>query len=177
MLIQSPPLADQFASLRADFAASPHRGWLPSALHALILACLAHIFGRLDQIFLLLQAGALPIQAIRHTSPQQPSCPSHTPSANIDNRNMCSAEAARAIAKPAIRPARMSRPAHAPRARNPVAGVAPSRRSRSCLPRAAPPDRCPSCRESSAELSRATALLSLRNSNYIASPTPKSATP
>ncbi len=54
------PLADSVASLRAATLATPAHAWLPAAIHALILACLARILGRLEEMIRLWQAGLLP---------------------------------------------------------------------------------------------------------------------
>ena len=63
-----PPLADHLASLRDDTAGGPIGGWLPEVLHALILAALTRIFGRLEQLLQLWQTGALPAPQPRATS-------------------------------------------------------------------------------------------------------------
>lgn len=60
MNMHQPTLAEQCASLRAAAQADAQRGWLRSSLHVLIMACLARIFGRLEQLLLLWQSGALP---------------------------------------------------------------------------------------------------------------------
>ena len=77
--VQPAPLADQFASLRAAVTAHPGRSWLPNALEAMIIACLARIFDQLAQLVRLWQAGALPPLPIRttahriaHQAPMQP---------------------------------------------------------------------------------------------------------
>ena len=57
----SPSLADRLGSLRATAGAESACGWVPAALHALIMACLARIFGRLEQVILLWQSGDLPL--------------------------------------------------------------------------------------------------------------------
>ena len=57
----SPSLADRLGSLRATAGAESACGWVPAALHALIMACLARIFGRLEQVILLWQSGELPL--------------------------------------------------------------------------------------------------------------------
>ena len=72
MSIHTPSLADQFAGLRAVTAQSTDRGWLPAALHALIMAALARIFGRLEQLVLLWQTGTLPLPAPRTAAPTTP---------------------------------------------------------------------------------------------------------
>ena len=74
MVIHSSPLGAQLAGLRAAAGAQENRGWLPDALHALIMACLARLFGRLEQVFLLWQSGNLPLPASREM-PQRPPAP------------------------------------------------------------------------------------------------------
>lgn len=53
-------MADQLAGLRAITSADAPRRMLPNALHTLIMAILARLFARLEQVFLLWQAGQLP---------------------------------------------------------------------------------------------------------------------
>ena len=67
MLIQPPSLTDQCATLRSP-APSGACGMLSNALHAMIAAIFARIFGRLEQIILLWQAGNLPTPATRPMS-------------------------------------------------------------------------------------------------------------
>jgi len=54
------PLAGQVAILRRDLQATPAPAWVPSAIHALILACLLRIFGKLEDLIALWAAGQLP---------------------------------------------------------------------------------------------------------------------
>ena len=60
-------LTQELARLRQSAEADQAHGWLPAALHALIMACLARLFVRLEQTFLLWTAGQLP--------PQHPAAP------------------------------------------------------------------------------------------------------
>ena len=53
-------LAERVGTLRASVQADSASGWLPPSLHALIMSCLARIFGRLEQMFQLWQEGTLP---------------------------------------------------------------------------------------------------------------------
>ena len=64
MEIQSPGLAAQLAQLHTAALAQPKCAWVPAALHALIMACLTRIFGRLEQLVLLWQSGDLPSRQI-----------------------------------------------------------------------------------------------------------------
>ena len=68
MKTRSSPLADQLAGLRAATTSNDDRGWLPASLHALIMAILARIFGRLEHILLLWQSGNLPAPLPRRTA-------------------------------------------------------------------------------------------------------------
>ena len=69
MSVQSSPLADQFAGLRAAITSNDDRGWLPAALDALITACLLRLFGRLEQLLRLWQTAGLPPPPIRSAAP------------------------------------------------------------------------------------------------------------
>ena len=55
----SPSLGDQIARLRGAAQAEESCAWLPDALHALIMACFARIFSRLERFIQLWQAGQL----------------------------------------------------------------------------------------------------------------------
>ena len=57
---QSPSLGDQIARLRGAAQVEENGTWLPDPLHAIITACLARLFSRLEQILQLWQIGALP---------------------------------------------------------------------------------------------------------------------
>ncbi len=65
MTTDSSPLGDKIASLRAAPSGADGR-MLSNALHTLIAAILARIFTRLEDIFLLWQAGTLPTPQPRH---------------------------------------------------------------------------------------------------------------
>jgi hypothetical protein len=53
-------LADEVARLGTATTSVPAPVWLPDAVHALIMACLARLFGRLEEMIRLWQAGLLP---------------------------------------------------------------------------------------------------------------------
>lgn len=53
-------LAESLASLRHAATATQAPAWLPATLHALILACLARLIGRLEDMVQLWRAGLLP---------------------------------------------------------------------------------------------------------------------
>ena len=56
-----PSLGDKFARLRDSARAGEEKcARIPASIHALIMACLARIFARLEQLFLLWQSGQLP---------------------------------------------------------------------------------------------------------------------
>jgi hypothetical protein len=59
------PLAETVTAMRAALLATPAHDWVPQAIHALILACLARILGRLEEMIRLWQAGLLPPVAQR----------------------------------------------------------------------------------------------------------------
>ena len=62
---QPAPLAAQLAAIRTATTSNDSRGMLPAALHALIAAIFARIFGRLEQFLLLWQSGDLPQSEIQ----------------------------------------------------------------------------------------------------------------
>ena len=57
----SPALSEQIAGLRRAVQATPAAAWLPATLHALIIACFARLFTRLEQMLQLWQSGDLVI--------------------------------------------------------------------------------------------------------------------
>lgn len=57
--MQSTPLSDQLRAMRTAAQAADAHGWLNSALHALVMAVLGRIFGRLGQLIMLWQSGCL----------------------------------------------------------------------------------------------------------------------
>ncbi len=77
--IPSTPLAEGVAALRAQVAAVPAPAWVPEAIHALILALLLRLFGRLEDMIALWQAGhPIPLpapRAPRNTTGRQPPPP------------------------------------------------------------------------------------------------------
>ena len=65
---QTPPsLGDRIATLRMQALARENCVYIPDAIHALIIACLARIYARLEDLVRLWQAGALPLAAPRAT--------------------------------------------------------------------------------------------------------------
>ena len=125
MLIQSSPLADRIASLRAATEAKPERGWLPSALHAMIAAIFGRIFDRLEQFILLWQSGQLPPPPIRRaTAPRTADCAVH-PDLAPERRSRESRPAQRPV-RSRIR-ARTAIPRSAPTPRMPAKIVPPAR--------------------------------------------------
>ena len=72
METQPPSLASQLAQLHTAASAADAPCWLPDSVHALIMACLARIFGRLEQLLQLWQTGSLPQPAIRASSIRTP---------------------------------------------------------------------------------------------------------
>ena len=53
-------LAERVGTLRAGLESESVPFWMPAVLHAMIIACLVRLFGRLEEIMRLWQAGALP---------------------------------------------------------------------------------------------------------------------
>ena len=82
-----PPLADQLAGLRA-IPTTPKADTtiLSAALHALVAAIFARIFGRLEQFLLLWQSGSLPCPPTI--------CPTHHAQCPAPNRRLGAAVAA-----------------------------------------------------------------------------------
>lgn len=64
-----PSLGDQIARRHGTMHAQEKCAWIPTAIHTLIMAALARIFGRLEALLHLWQSGTLPLPAPR---PQQP---------------------------------------------------------------------------------------------------------
>ena len=65
MSIQPTPLGDRFTRINQALQAQEKCAWVPAAIHTLIMAILARLFGRFDQMLQLWQAGALPAPPIR----------------------------------------------------------------------------------------------------------------
>ena len=66
MSVPSPTPSEQLKGLRITaWAPRENRAWIPDAIHALIMAALARLFTRLEQVFLLWQSGNLPLPASR----------------------------------------------------------------------------------------------------------------
>ena len=113
MEAQPTLLAGQFAALRATAAIPPTGGgWIPASVQALIMACLARIFGRLEQIFLLWQSASLPPPASpRAPNPahriavQRPRTPGrlHRRSKSARHRQSATSQSATSRATPALR--------------------------------------------------------------------------
>ncbi|MCC6718278.1 MAG: hypothetical protein IT555_10365 [Acetobacteraceae bacterium] len=97
MLSHPPTLNQQIAGLRSAISADQAPAWLPDALHALIIAILARLLGRLEAMIQLWQSGQLPPPPLRaparHTTPRRQTR-SHAP------RPHASESPRRAIAPP-----------------------------------------------------------------------------
>jgi len=81
----SSSLGDKFASLRGTAQEQETCAWIPDSVHALIIACLARIFARLEQIFLLWQTGQLPPPQARST--QRPTARRNAARRNVPRQN------------------------------------------------------------------------------------------
>ena len=129
------PLGDTLASLRSA-PLGTHRGMLPAALHTLITAILTRIFARLEQVFLLWQAGQLPAPTVRHRAPNLPAeaRPSHhnTPAPREPRQRNAPARDPQQVRAPT--PPNRIRPGHPPRRANPRAATAGSRPCRDSVP-------------------------------------------
>ena len=143
MVGTSPSLGDKFAGLREIAQAGPeNRAFFPAAIHALIMACFAGIFARLEQLLALWQAGNLPVPASRHATPQavrhhagQTVRAPAMPAARLPRSSTRAAQAApQRAARPAARhitqavipPLPATPPAARPRTRDPPARPAPT---------------------------------------------------
>ena len=72
MSVHPTPLALQVASIREAILTQESHAWIPAVVHALIIACLARIFGRLEDMIRLWHAGQLPLplaRTLRHAAP------------------------------------------------------------------------------------------------------------
>ena len=129
---QPLPLGAQIAGLRSAALAQERCAWIPPAIHALIIACLARLLGRLAEMLQLWQSGQLPL-------------PATTPTRTKPTRATSKRTSRSGTARHDFRsPRRTPRPIQAPRARhpNPAHNPAPS-------PHASPPrprTRAPSSR-------------------------------
>ena len=127
MELPATPLSDQLASLRTTLTAAEAPRWMPDRVHALIIACLARIFARLEHVLTLWQAGQLPApphpastpqraQNPRMPSPRMPSPRMPSPRQTTPYRATLSPSTP-ATAPSVTRPDRQRKPAHAvPRA-------------------------------------------------------------
>ena len=84
----SSPLSEELAGLRAACAAQGRHVWMPAALHALIIACLVRIFGRLEHLVQQWQSGQLilplPVTpAIRPVNPDATGAPRRSASVRL----------------------------------------------------------------------------------------------
>ena len=80
METHSPSLGERIASLRGTAQVLEPCAWVPDSVHALIMACLARIFGRLEQLFLFWQSGSLPatyLTLARHPAAAMAVAPRH----------------------------------------------------------------------------------------------------
>jgi len=57
------PLAEGVSALRRAAETAPAHGWIPAPIHQLLMALLTRLFGRLETMIALWQAGQLPPQA------------------------------------------------------------------------------------------------------------------
>jgi hypothetical protein len=104
MSVQQPSLADQVARVRASALGTPAPIFLPDLLHAAIMALLARILGRLEDMIRLWQAGLLPPPKPRTPRRQSPR-PHARPRARRHSRARRTSRTRPAASPPRQRPA------------------------------------------------------------------------
>lgn len=135
--MQPPSLADAIARLHAATAvAAPV--WLPAALHALLIACLARLFSRLEHIVLLWQSGRLALPPASCKSPHAEAARPASPRREPDR-----------AARPPMRVAAPGRGAAGPDRTDPFIGFPAACRTGTPSPKH-PPRKHPSARHASA---------------------------
>ena len=147
----APSFGDKFAHLRQAAQAQEKCAWIPSAIHTLIMAALARIFGRLEQLFQLWQAGTLPAPLVR----RPPARPRTAAARPFSRPSVCQARRR----APEIRP-RATRPT----ASHPVHGVPKPKGTPAAKHRRTRPQRAPPAKNAFWQR-RAAAFLLLRNQN------------
>ena len=145
-------LGDQIARMHDAVHAQERCVFIPAAIHALIIACLDRIFGRLEQLVLLWQTGQLPVPAPRQqTLPaiRQHSLPRARAARNLRRRTRARPRPICAIRTPGRTPGRSPgrAPAPSPAITN-TPHPAPATRPRRRLARA-PPSWHRACRQKS----------------------------
>ncbi len=113
---QPSALSAQIAGLRHAVQATPAAAWLPATLHALIIACLARLFTRLEQMLNLWQSGDL---ILPQATPRAAASREQRRRAPAAPRRRSRHRRARQTATPA--PARHPRTIHRPAANLPSA--------------------------------------------------------
>ena len=157
-------LSDQFARLRDSARAGEEKcARIPASIHALIMACLARIFARLEQFFLLWQSGQLPppqAHATQHPISRRDSARrSQAPRRVVDSADP-------PVSQPAAQLARS--PSRAPRIRHPRSASASPPGIATPRPRPAhdPPHARPAGTPLRPSRSTAPILLRYRNKNH-----------
>ena len=118
------PLSAQLTGLRAAILADSRCVWVPAAVHAWIVALLARLLGRLEEVFRLWQSGAL-VPPPRHAPPAR------LPSALRPAKHRHARKRRRAIARPNCATAHRTAPGlKAPQAARPPIAQAPAPRPR-----------------------------------------------
>ena len=139
-----PSLGAQIAGLREAVQAQENHAWIPDAIHALIIACLARIFSRLERMIQLWQDGQLPPlphPAHRpHTSAPRPRTPRLRTSRN---RTRSCATPRKKTGQTQAAPAAPPAPATQPTRQN---ASAPAKHRPRATPRAPPNRKRPSTR-------------------------------
>ncbi len=129
---QGPSFGAQIARLQGAFLTQEKCAWIPNAIHALIIACLARIFARLEQILLQWQSEQLPLpqplQAPSHTAARQDSARApRRPTSNRRHRAPTTSTTPGNIPEwtPSVPSQARSAPTHPPRWRPPSNSRAP----------------------------------------------------
>lgn len=146
MLVSDPPLAQQVAGIRAGVhAQADHyavRSGVVAALHVLILACLARLLARFEDILALWQAGQLPHRPAAHPISTGPIAPrSGTPRTPTRPRSPRAPRLrrARVTAAPSEAPRANQAARHPPSTSPHQAGLPAHRRAHQSRPPPKPP--------------------------------------
>ena len=108
-----PSLGDQIARLHGTMQTQEKCAWIPTAIHTLIMAALARIFGRLEHLLQFWQAGTLPLATLS-AAPRTQHPPRQPAPRLISARRTRTAKPRPAAAARNPNPARAAAPANPP---------------------------------------------------------------
>ncbi len=167
MSVHPTPLAQQVAHIRGAILTQEKCVWIPAVVHALIIACLARIFGRLEEMIRLWQSGQLPLPPAPR--PYAPRAACATPRVH----HWPTARPRHAMALPIPESASATAPRHAPAAPfptlpTPCAGPNPIH-AQSRHARAPPPNRRAHSAKNPSHRDRVSTPISLRYKNKLIS--------